>query len=150
MTDPTDSYLTQLDAAGPQSDQAQYIGALWSGMPAMTQQQYLDTAIAVIRRFHPDAVTFAIGRNEPAEYNLTPGLVTNGYFLCDVHLIDGHVIASDEEIMPVYDATWPLLMSITPPAEHQRFRLNLRRRTTSVIASTSERVVLNMRGETVA
>lgn len=69
----------------------------------MTQQEYLDAVFAAVRKYHPDAVQIDLaGHDAPL----------TGFFLCGVWLADGRLLTEDDEIMPVYDATWPLLAKI--------------------------------------
>lgn len=101
-----DQYLALLDTTDADLTQADYITAIMDAMPDMTQQQRLDTAVAVVRRYHPDAVQFDVMHLEFADDH-------RGYILQDVTLADGTVLIENEQILPVYNATWPLLMAIT-------------------------------------
>ena len=102
----TDQYLDLLDETDPALRQGAYIAAVMGAMPPMTQQQRLDAAIAVVRRYHPDAARFDVAHLEFADDH-------RGFILQDVTLHDGTVLVEDEQIMPVYNATWPLLQAIT-------------------------------------
>lgn len=98
-------YLGALMAAMPAVSQQLYLGALIEAMPAMSQQEYLDTVFAVVRRHHPDAVQVDVSSQDSP---------LTGFFLNGVWLADGHFVIEDDEVMPVYNDTWPLLAEIAP------------------------------------